>query len=154
MSGKEVVDADDVAIDSDTGITVLHVELQLLLDSAIVAQRDGSHHHILRAWRILTGTLDDVLSRMLLNLLTTDGRVGLADAGIEQTQVFVDLGGGTNGRTRIARDDFLFDGDSGWNALDEVALRLVHTTQELAGIRRETLYIATLTFSIKGIKGQ
>ena len=115
---------------------------------------DGCHDNELSAWRILLGALDNVLSRVLLDLLTTDGRIGATDAGIEQTQIFVDLGGGANSRARIARDDFLFDGNSRWDALDEVALRLIHTPQELTGIARQTLYIATLSLGIEGVKSQ
>ena len=73
---------------------------------------------------------------MFLDLLTTDGRIGPTNAGIEQTQIFVYLGSRANGGTRIARDNFLFNGDSGWNALDKVALGFVHATQKLACIRR------------------
>ena len=71
---------------------------------------------------------------MLLNLLATDGRVGLANAGIQQAQILIDLSRGTNRRTGIARDDFLFNGNSRRYAFNEVALRFVHATQELASI--------------------
>ena len=115
---------------------------------------DGCHDDKFRAWCILTGTCDDVLSGMFLDLLTADGRIGSTNAGIEQTQIFVYLGSRANGGTRIARDNFLFDGDSGRYALDKVALGFVHAPQELTGIRRQTLHIAALTLSVECVESQ
>ena len=72
----------NIAINSNTGITILHVEAQLLFEGAVLAGIDGSHDHILSAWRILLGAGNDILSRMLLYLLSADGRIGLTNARI------------------------------------------------------------------------
>ena len=39
-------------------------------------------------------------------------------------------------------------------ALDIVHIRLLHLTQELAGVRRQALHIPALTFGINGVKSQ
>ena len=115
---------------------------------------DGSHHDILCTLSILFGTRDDVLRRVLLDLLSADGRIGASDARIEQPQIFVYLRRRAYGRARIARDDLLFDGDSGRYAFDEVTLRLVHAPQELTCIAREALHITALSFGIERIESQ
>ena len=69
-------------------------------------------------------------------------------AGKEQAQIFVDLRRSAHGTTRIAGNHFLLNSDSRRNAAYEIALRLVHTTQELACITAQTLNIASLTFGI------
>ena len=90
---------------------------------------------------------------MLLHLLAADGGVGAPDTGIEQSQVLVDLRRGADGTTGIARDDLLLDGDGRGDALDEIALRLVHSAEELPGIARQALHITALSFGIQCVEG-
>ena len=115
---------------------------------------DGRHHDEARPLRILQHLLYHILRGVLLYLLSADGRVGLADAGEEQTEILVDLRRGAHRRTWVSRYHLLFDGDSGWDTLDEVALGLVHPPEELTGIARQTLHIAALTFGIQRVEGQ
>ena len=113
---------------------------------------DGSHHHILRARCILTGAGYDVLRGVLLDFLTTDGGIGAPDASKQQAQVFVDLRGGAYGGTGVPGDDTLLDGNGWGEALDIVAFGLVHTTEKLTGIARQTLDITTLSLGIECIE--
>ena len=91
---------------------------------------------------------------MALHFLSADRRIGLADTGEEQAQVFVDLCSGSYSGARIARDDFLLDGNSWRQAFDEITFGFAHSAQELAGIAWQWLYIATLAFGIKSVESQ
>ena len=135
-------------------IALLHVHLQLLLHRPALAQLYGCHHHEAGALRVFQHLLHHVLRRVLLHLLSADGRVGLADTGVEQPQVFVYLGRGAHRRARVSRYHLLFDGNGGRYAPDVVALGLVHPAQELARITRQTLHVAPLSFRIQRVEGQ
>ena len=115
---------------------------------------DGGHYQELGAAGELQHLLHHVFRGVLLHLLPADGRVGVADAGIEQSQVLVNLCRSANRAAWVAGNDLLLDGDGGRYAPDEVALRLVHAPQELAGIATEALDIAPLPFGIEGVEGQ
>ena len=95
---------------------------------------DRGHDDEARPLAVLLHLLHHVFRRVLFHLLTADGRIGVADAGIEQAQILVDLRRGAYRRARIARDHLLLDGDGRRYAAYVVALRLVHAAQELAGI--------------------
>ena len=91
---------------------------------------------------------------VLLDQLARGGGVGLADAGIEQFQVFVDLGAGAHGGARVVRVHLLFDGDGGREACDALHIGLVETAHELTRIRAQALHIAALPFGIQGVERQ
>ena len=78
----------------------------------------------------------------------------MTDTGKQQAQIVVNFGRCAYGTSRVAGDDFLFDGDGWRNTTDEVTLGFVHATEELAGIARQTLHITPLTFGIQGVEGQ
>ena len=96
----------------------------------------------------------DILRGMALHLSSADRRERVAHAGEEQTQVLVYFSTGANGAAGVAARDLLLDGDSGRNALDVVAFRLVHPAQELPGIRAEALHISPLPLGKQGVEGQ
>ena len=91
---------------------------------------------------------------VLLDQLARGGGVGLADAGVEELQVFVNLGAGAHGGTRIVRVHLLLDGDGGREACDALNIGLVETAHELPCIRTQALHIAALSFSIQGVERQ
>ena len=91
---------------------------------------------------------------MLAHLLPRAGGDGLPDTGIEQAQVFVDLGRGRYGRAGITADDTLLDGYSRGKPTYPVGLGLSHTTDELTSVRRETLHVATLALGIERVEGE
>ena len=78
----------------------------------------------------------------------------LADAGKQQTQIIVYLGDGAHGGAWVVRGRFLFNGNSRGEPFDVIDIGLFHHRKELAGIRRERLDIAALTFGVQGIEGQ
>ena len=91
---------------------------------------------------------------VLLDQLARGGGVGLADAGVEEFQVFVDLGAGAHGGARVVRVHLLFDGDGGREARDALHIRLVESAHELPCIRTQALHIAALAFGIQGVERQ
>ena len=88
------------------------------------------------------------------DLLTVVGAVRDPDAGIEETQVVVDLGHGADRGTRVATPGALFDRDRRRESLDRVDVRLVHLAQELAGVRGEALDVPTLALRVEGVEGE
>ena len=51
--------------------------------------------------------IDDLLGALGDDFLAADGTVGHADAGIEQTQIIVNLGDCADGRARVVADTLL-----------------------------------------------
>ena len=91
---------------------------------------------------------------MFPHLLAADGRIGVPHTGKEQAHVVVNFRRRAHGGARISARHLLFDGYRGRDALDVVALGLLHTPQELAGIGRQTLHVAPLPFGIQCVEGQ
>ena len=80
--------------------------------------------------------------------------VGRACTGIEQPQVVVHLGHGTNRRARIVSSRLLLNRDGGREPLDGVNVRLLHQAEELPGVGREGLDVPTLPLGIDGVEGE
>ena len=78
----------------------------------------------------------------------------LPDPSVEDTKVVVNFGYRTDRRAWVVAGRLLFDADCGRQASNIVVFGLLHLAQELAGVRRETLDIATLAFSEKGVEGE
>ena len=129
-----VLNAYNLAVHFHPHEALLHVDVQLFHHRASFAGDEGSQYRELGALRKVQHALHDVFRTVLLHQLSAHGRVGLADAGKEQSQVFIDFGGGTHSGTGIPARHFLLDGDGGRDALDEVTLRLAHASQELTGV--------------------
>ena len=143
-----------LAVHFHAGKALLHVYVELLHEGASFAGHDGCQHHELGALREGEHALHYVFGGMFLHQLSAHGRVGLAHAGEEQTQVFVNLGRCSHGGAWVAARYFLLDGDGGRDALDEVALGLAHAAQELAGVAAEAFHVAALAFGVEGIECQ
>ena len=75
-------------------------------------------------------------------------------AGIEQPEVFVNLGRCADGTSRIAAYYLLLNGDGRWKSFDEIAFWFAHSAQKLAGIGRQALYVSALTFSIESVESK
>ena len=54
--------------------------------------------------------------------------------GKEKSEILVYLGRCAYGRARISTHHFLLNGNCRWKALDEIALRLAHTSKELTSV--------------------
>ncbi len=72
----------------------------------------------------------------------------------KQLQVIVELGHRADGRTRGANRVRLVDGDGGRDSVDAIDPRFVHAIEELPGVWRESLDVATLTLGIDRVEHQ
>ena len=99
-------------------------------------------------------SLEDVLDSMGPHFLPAHGRIGPADAGVQEPQEVVDFRGGGDGGTGIPDIHLLLDGDGRRDALDHLHIGLGHTAQELAGVGRQALGEAALALGEQRIERQ
>ena len=132
--------------------SLLQVDLELLAERAAAGHVHRSQDGEARPGRIVEHALHHVFRGVALHLTAADGRERAADTGIKQAEVVVHLSGGADRGARVAARDLLLDGNGRRKAFYVVALGLVHTAQELAGIGREALDIATLPLGIEGVE--
>ena len=95
-----------------------------------------------------------LLFGVLHHLLAREVGVGVAGAGIEQTQVIVHLGGSAHGGARILVGGFLLDGDNRAQSRYLVHIRTLQVSQEVTGVCRKSLDIAALPFGKDSIECQ
>ena len=145
---QKVVYPHEIVLEPKTSVALLDFHFKLFLQRSAFNQVQWSQDGKLGSLRVLLRTVDDVVSWMLLYLFATDGRVGLANTGIKQTEIFVYFGWRANCASRIARNHFLFNGYGWWQSLDEVTFGFAHAPQELSCIGGKWFYIATLAFGI------
>ena len=96
----------------------------------------------------------DLLRRLARDRLTADRAVRTTRAGVQQAEVVVDLGDGADRRAWIAAGRLLVDRDRRGEPLDEVDVGLVHLAEELAGIGRQGLHVASLALGKDGVEGE
>jgi len=96
----------------------------------------------------------DPVHRLGRDLLPVIRAVRHPDAGVEQPEVVVDLGDRPDRRAGISASRPLFDGDRGREPLDGIDVRFVHLAEELAGVRRKALDVATLALGVDRVKGE
>ena len=80
--------------------------------------------------------------------------MGPAGAGVEETDVVVDLGDGADGGAGVVPSTLLVDGDGGAEALDVVDVGLLHAAEELSGVGGEGLDVAALALGVDGVEGE
>ena len=131
-----VLDAAHFAVHLQARETLLKVDGELFGEAASRPHPHGGEEREARALAVREGAVDDVLHRVALHLLSAHGREGVAHAGKEEAEVLVDFRTRPHGAPGIARRHLLFDGDGRGQALDVVALGLVHAAQKLAGVGR------------------
>ena len=98
--------------------------------------------------------VDDGLGRLAAQGAAGGGIVRLADAGVEQAQVVVDLGGGGDGRARVAGPGALFERDGGGQPFDEVHVGLLQLVEELPGVGGKALDVAAAALGVEGVEGE
>ncbi len=144
LEGGRLGERDDLAVDPGAR-EALRLQLGEEVDElALATLHDGGEH--LEAGAVLERQqlVDDLLRRLAGDRLAADRAVRPAGAGEEQAEVVVDLGDGADRRARVAVGRLLVDGDRGRQPLDEVDVGLVHLPEELPGVGRERLDVATL----------
>ena len=105
------------------------------------------------------GKLLDDLARKGFPRARIDGEVArravrLAQPGVEDAEVVVDLGDGADGRARALARGLLLDADGRRQAADVFDLRLLHLAEELPGVRGQRLHVAPLPLGVDGVEGE
>ena len=103
--------ADDLAIDAGADEAALEHVLEQVLVLALLAADDRGQDEEARPVRQGEDAGDDLLARLGGDRPAALGAMALADAGVEDAQVVVDLGDGADGRARIAAGRLLLDAD-------------------------------------------
>src|SRR5699024_8907290 len=105
---------------------------------------DGCEHLEPKALIERDDAVDDLLWSLPCDRLSALRAVWTTGACVQQPQVVVDLGDRSDGGTRVARRRLLVDRDRRRQPLDEVDVGFVHLAEELPGVRRQRLDIASL----------
>ena len=118
----------------------------------------GPHH---RGQHLEPGALrhhqhlvDDLLRGLAGDPLTADRAVRGAGPGVEQTQIVVDLGDGSDRRPRVAVGRLLVDRHRRGQTFDEVDVGFVHLAEELAGVGRQRFDVAPLALGKDRVERQ
>ena len=105
-----------------------------------------------RALRQGKHLIDDLIDRLLADLLAAHRAVRDPDARIEQSQVIVDFRHRADGGARVLGRRFLIDRDGGGKALDVIHVRLFHLAEELPRVGGERFHIAPLALRVDGVE--
>ena len=139
----------------DAGAEALLVEgFELFAELAFAAADDGGVDGDALAGGEGGDALDDLLGGLAGDGAVAVGAVGLADGGVEQAEVVVDLGDGADGGAGAAGGGLLLDGDGGGEAVDGVDVGALHLVEELAGVGGEGFDVAALAFGVDGVEGE
>ena len=144
----------DPAVDPDpdeAGLTgVFEDELVLTL----AAGDHGGHDHDAGLGGDGLDGVDDLLDGLPGDQAAAVGAVGPAGAGVEESDVVVDLGDGADGGAGVVACALLVDGYGGAEALDVVDIGLLHAAEELSGVGGEGLDVAALALGVDGVEGE
>ena len=128
--------------------------LEQILELALPVAHDRRIDGELRALGELEDLVDDRLLALPGDRPAADRAVRLADPGVEEAQVVVDLRDGADGGARVAARRLLVDRDRGAEPVDRVHVRLLHHLEELAGVGGEALHVPALALRVDRVEGQ
>ena len=154
VEGDFLVERVQHAVDAGANEALARELFQVLFIFAFSAAHDGREDHDSLALRNGEDLLQDLLGALARDLDAAGGAMGNADGGIEDAQVIVDFGDGADGGARAAVGGFLFDGDSGAEAVDGIHFGAFHLIEELARVGGECFHVAALSFGVDGIEGE
>ncbi len=96
----------------------------------------------------------DLLRGLPRDRAAADRAVRLAHPRVQQPQVVVDLGDGTDRRPGVAAGRLLVDRNGRGQPVDEVDVGLVHLAQELPGVRGQRFDVPPLALGEDRVEGQ
>ena len=99
-------------------------------------------------------SVNNLVNALLTDFASTVWTVSMTTAGIKQAVKIIYFSDCTHSRTWVFVCRFLFNRNGRRQALNQINIRLIHTPQKLAGIRRKTFHITTLAFGKKRIKSK
>ena len=143
-----------ISVNTDSGKAALACVGKYLLVHTLLPTNNRRKHHKPCALGEHQDTINDLVEGLLADFLATDGTMGHANTGIEQTKVIVYFGYCTNGGTWVLGGGLLVDGNGRRETLDKVNVGLIHLTDKHSRIGGKALNEASVTLGIEGVKGQ
>ena len=126
-------DLDDFAVYA--GAEALLVEgFEFFAKLAFAAADDGGEDGDAFAGSQGYDAFDDLVGGLAGDGAAAVGAVGLADGGVKEAEVVVDLGDRADGGSGATGGGFLLDGDGWGEAIDGVDVGALHLVEELAGV--------------------
>src|SRR5258708_7140643 len=137
VDDREIVQREQLPIDSYTNVAVLREFFELFSKSALSPANDGREEH-----DAIVGLADFAVQNGLDNLLAGLARDGFAAVGamrhangrVDHAEVIINFRDGADGGSRRARGRFLLDGDRRRKPFDDVDLGAFHLIEKLARI--------------------
>ena len=129
-----LVELPHLPVDTCADITIFVKLFELFLELALSPTHyRGEDHHTL-TFRQAEDAGNDLLNGLASDGLTALVAMRLSNGRKQQTEVIVDLCYGADGRTRAARNRFLFDRDRGAQTFDRVDVGFFKLVEKLAGV--------------------
>ena len=147
-------DFEDVAVESHVEIPLFAHTFEEFAVMTLALANEWSEQEDSLALIFAENHVDDLFLGIFHHLLATLIAVCSTGAGIEQTEIIVNLGGSAHGRAGILVGGFLFYADDRTQSRNLVNIRAFHITQKVAGIGRESFDISALTFGKDGVECQ
>ena len=97
---------------------------------------------------------DYLLCGLLRDRLAAVRTVGNCDGSVEDSEVVVYLGHGSDDGARVAACRSLLDGDRRGKTLDLLDVGLLHAVEELPRVGGERLDVAALPFRVESVEGK
>ena len=128
--------------------------VELLAVLALAVADDGRVDEEPRVGRERRQPVYHLLHRLRRDLAPAGVAERAADAGVEEAEVVRDLGHRADGRARVPSRPFRLDRDRRREALDGVAVGLLHLLEELARVGGEGLDVAALALGVERVEGE
>src|SRR5574344_135504 len=144
----------DLSVDTDIEVPLAAHTLEEFAVMALTTSYQRSQDENLMPVIVVHDHVKQFLFGILDHLFAGSITVGGTGAGVEQTQVIVHLGGCADRRTGVLVCCLLFDADHWTQSCNLVYIRAFHAAEEIPGVSRERLYIASLTFGEYRVESQ
>ncbi len=151
---EKIVNAHKFALDVKPRVTLLIFHGELRFERHAFARDERREHGEHFAFGNACCKRRNIVGRVPLHFLSAHGRERAAYSREEQPQIFVNFGRRADGGTRVARRNFLADGDGGRQTFDVIAFGLAHSPEKLPRIGGKRLDVTALALGIKGVEGE
>ena len=152
---RNFVELHQLAVDARAEVAVLRQLLQLFAIGAFAAAHDRREDHdavVGLAEFAGQDRLDDLLARLTRDRVAALRAVRDADRAVNDAEVVVNLGDGSDRGTRRPRRGLLLDGDGRRKPFDHIDIGALHLVEELAGVGRQRFDVTALALGINRVE--
>ena len=149
-----LIEDPDFPVHSDSGESLASYAVQDLFVSALLAPHHGCQHQQFGSLIHGHDGVHHLVNRLGCYRLPADGTVRLAYPRKKKSEVVMDLGNSSHGRSGVPVGGLLIDGDGGAQTLDIFHVWFLHLAQELTGIGRQGLHVPALSFGVDRVEGK